>query len=85
VRPQPAIIKANHLRQRVEASAVRIAGEVAELLQLAEHGEGGIGAEHALEFRQVSDLVVAQVLAEDGGVEGGGSHNVIVPTPDLPK
>ncbi len=60
---------------------MRIAGEVAELFELAEHRERGIGAEHPFEFRQVSDFVAAQVLAEDGSVEGGSSHNVIVPTP----
>jgi hypothetical protein len=49
--PQSAIIKAGNLRQRVEAPAVRITGEVAELLQLAEHGEGSIGAERPFEFR----------------------------------
>ena len=78
--PQPAIIKAGYVGQSVEAPAVRIAGEVTELLQLAEHRERRIGAKHPLEFRQVSDSVAAQVLTEDGGSERGVSHNVIVPT-----
>ncbi len=80
VRPQSAIIKAGDLRQRIEAPAMRIAGEVAELLQLAEYRDSRIGAKHALEFRQFRDLVAEKMLAEDGRVECDGSHNVIVPT-----
>jgi hypothetical protein len=59
---------------------MRIAGEVAELLQLAEYRDSRIGAKHAFEFPQFSDLVPKEMLTEDGRVEGGGSHNVIVPT-----
>ncbi len=42
-----------------------------------------IAAQHQFEFGQISDFVMAQVLAEGKGVEGGGAHNVIVPTPRL--
>ncbi len=80
VRPQSAISKAGDLRQRIEAPAMRIAGEVAELLQLAEYRDSCIGAKHAFEFRQFRDLVAEKMLAEDGRVECGGSHNVIVLT-----
>ncbi len=80
VRPQSAIIKAGDLWQRIEAPAMRITGEVAELLQLAEYRDSRIGAKHAFEFRQFRDLVAVKMLAEDGRVECGGSHNVIIPT-----
>jgi hypothetical protein len=43
VRPQSAILKARDLRQRIEAPAMCIAGEVAELLQLAEYRDSRIG------------------------------------------
>ena len=80
VGPQSAIIKAGDLRQRIEAPAMRIAGEVAELLQLAEYRDRRSGAKQALEFRQFRDLVAEKMLAEDGRVECNRSHNVIVPT-----
>jgi len=85
VGPQPLIIKAGDVGERVKSPAMRIAGEIAELLELAEHGESRIGAQHPFEFRKVSDFVAAQVLAEGRGVEGDGDgpHNVIVPTPRL--
>ena len=59
---------------------MRITGEVAELLQLAEYRDSSSGAKHAFEFRQFRDLDAVKMLAEDGRVECGGSHNVIVPT-----
>ena len=77
------IIKAGNVGERVEAAAMRIAGDVAELFEFAEHGESGIGAQHPFEFRQVSNFVCTQVLAEGRRVEGGGTHNVIVPTLSL--
>jgi hypothetical protein len=80
VGPQPPIIKAGDVGKSVEAPAMRIAGEIADSLELAEHGESCIGAQHPFEFREVSDFVCAQVLAEGRRVEGGGAHNVIVPT-----
>ena len=80
MRPQSEIVKASDLGQRVKAPAMRVTGEVAEGLQFPEHGEIYLGAEDALEVRQISDLVVAQVLAKDSRVESGGPHNVIVPT-----
>jgi len=67
--------------QGVEAAPMGIAGEVAELLQFAKHGDVGGGAQCALQLGQISDLVPAEILAQDGGLERGGSHNVIVHTP----
>ena len=63
---------------------MRIAGKVAELFQLAENGERRIGTEYPFEFWKVGDLLAAQVLMQDVGVEGGGPHNVIVPTENSP-
>jgi hypothetical protein len=83
VGPQPKIIEVRNAGKRVVATTVGITGEVAELFQLPEDGEAGSGTEHLLELRKASDLMVAQVLAKHGGVEGGGSHNVIVPTETL--
>ena len=80
VRPQSASIKAGDLDQGVEASAMSVAGEVAELLEFAAYGEIGGGAQHAFELRQIGDLVAAQVLTQQSRVEGGGAHNVRVPT-----
>lgn len=80
VGPQPAIVKLGDVGERVKTPAMGVAGEVAELLKLAEHGERRVGAQHPFEFRQVSDFVAAQVVAESRRVEGGGAHNVIVPT-----
>jgi hypothetical protein len=57
-----------------------IAGQIVELLELAKHGEGGGCAEGCFEFWKVCDLVAQQMLAKGIGIEGGWSHNVIVPT-----
>jgi hypothetical protein len=56
-----------------------IAGEVIEEFEFAEYGEAGAGAENLFEFRQGSDFVTEQVLAQELRVKGDGSHNVIVP------
>jgi len=81
VRPQSAIIKAA-IAAAYRSARDAYSCEVAELLQLAEYRDRRRGAKHALEFRQFRDLVAEKMLAEDGSVECGGSHNVIVPTVD---
>jgi hypothetical protein len=45
--------------QRIETSAVCVAGEVVERFQLAEHSERGIGSQHPFEFGQVCDFMAA--------------------------
>jgi len=72
----------DHFRQGVEASAMSVAGEIAELLEFAKYREIGFCAEGALQLGQIGDLVAAKVLAQQGGIEGGGAHNVRVHTPD---
>ena len=57
-----------------------IAGQIVEELEFAKDGETGVSAEGLLEFGEGRDFVAQQVFAEDLGVEGEGSHNVIVPT-----
>ena len=59
VRPESAIVEMGNFRQGVEAPAMRIAGEVAELLEFAKYGEIGFGAEGALQLGQIGDLVAA--------------------------
>ena len=79
VGPQSAIIKAGDLRQRIEAPAMRIAGEVAELLQLAEYRDRRSGAKQAFEFRHSAILWRRRCWrrTEESNVIG---DNVIVPT-----
>jgi hypothetical protein len=59
---------------------MRIAGKVVEELEFAKDGEIGSGAERLFEFGQGRDFVAQEVPAENLGIEGEGSHNVIVPT-----
>jgi hypothetical protein len=79
VGPQAGIVEADSFTEGVVASAVSITSEVVEGLEFAKDGEVGGGAESVFEFRQSSDFVAQQVLAEDLGIEGKWSHNVIVP------
>jgi hypothetical protein len=62
-----------------------VAGQIGELLQFAKHGQIGLCAENAFQLGQISDLVMAKVmakvLAKERRIEGSGSHNVIVLTP----
>ena len=80
VRPQPTSIKARDFLKRVEASAMAVAGEITEVLQLAEDGEIDRGAEDPLELGQLGNLVAEQVAAEDCRVKSDGSHYVRIPT-----
>ena len=65
VRPEPAVIEANAFGESIKATAMRVTGEVAELPQFAKHGEIGLGAEQAFEFRQFGDLMAAEMTAKD--------------------
>src|SRR5215472_16081190 len=73
VRPESAIVEMGNFRQGVEASAMGVAGEIAELLEFAKYGEIGFCAEGALQLGQIGDLVAAKVLAKHRGVERGGA------------
>jgi hypothetical protein len=78
--PQAGIVEAGGFPKGVIAPAVSITSEVVEGLEFAKDGEVCGGAESHFEFRQGSDLVAEQVLAEGLGIEDKWSHNVIVPT-----
>ena len=77
--PQASVVKAGGFSKSVVAPAMSIAGQVVEELEFPKDGETGSGAEGLLEFGQGRDFVMQQMLVEDLGVEGEGSHNVIVP------
>ena len=78
--PKTGVVEAGGFTEGVVAAAMSIAGKVVERLEFAKDGEVSGGAEGVFEFRQGSDFVAQQVLAKDLGIEGEGSHNVIVPT-----
>ena len=77
--PQAVVVEAGRFTEGVVAAAMSVAGKVVERLELAKDGKVSSGAENIFEFRQGSDFVAQQVLAKDLGVEGEGSHNVVVP------
>jgi len=77
--PQAGVVEANGFTQGIVAATMGIAGEVVERPKLAKDGEIRGGAQNVFEFGQRSDFVAQQVLAKDLGIEGEGSHNVIVP------
>jgi hypothetical protein len=52
-----------------------------KLLQFTKDREIGVGAEDAFQLGQIGDLATAEMLAQDGWLEGSGSHNVRVLTP----
>ena len=79
VRPEAGVIETRDLAKRIEAAAMGIAGQVVENFEFAKDGEVGGGAEGLLQLRQGGDFVAQEVFAKELGVEGGGSHNVIVP------
>src|SRR5213596_4310480 len=56
VRPPPTSIEARDFLKGVEASAMAVAGEITEVLQLAEDGEIDRGAEDPLELGQLGNL-----------------------------
>ena len=77
--PQAGIVEAGAFAEGIVAAAMSIAGQIVEELEFAKDGEIGGGTEDLFEFGQGGDFVPKEVLAEELGVEGEGSHNVIVP------
>ena len=80
MRPQSAIVETSDLGQGVEAAAMSVAGEIVKLLQFTKDSEIGVCAEDAFQLGQIGDLVMTEMLAQCGGIEGSGSHNVRVHT-----
>src|SRR6266404_6122539 len=80
VGPQAGVVEAGGFTEGVVSPTVSIAGQVIEEFEFSKDSEVSHAAESVFELGQGSDFVTQQVLAEDFGVEGEGSHNVIVPT-----
>ena len=78
VGPQAGGVEAGALAEGVEAPAVGVAGEVAELLELAEDRAGGRLAERGGEVGQGGDDVAAQEVGERVGGEDRGAHEAIM-------
>lgn len=80
VGPEASVVEADSFPESIVAPAMSITGQVVEDLEFAKDGEIGCSAKDLFEFGQGGDFMPQQVLAEDLGVEGERSHNVIVPT-----
>ena len=78
--PQADVVEAGSFAEGIVTAAMGIAGKVVQELELSKDGEVSVGAESAFEFRQSSDFVAKEMLAESLGVEREWAHNVIVPT-----
>ena len=57
MRPQPIGVEAGNLAERLVTSAMRIAGEIVELLQLSEHGHADRGPRVCLSSSRVALFV----------------------------
>jgi hypothetical protein len=80
VGPQADVVEAGGFAEGIVTTAMGIAGEVIQELELSKDGEVGAGAESSFEFGQSGDFVAQEMLAESLGIEGEWAHNVIVPT-----
>jgi len=78
--PQAISSETSDLAKRIEAAAMRVAGQVVEFLELAEDGEVNVRAEGPFQIGKGCDFVAEQQLSQGIGREGERSHNVIVAT-----
>src|SRR5258708_26175258 len=78
-RPHATLIESGDFIKGVKGAAVRIAGTVGKLLQLAKNCDIGLCAEHSLQLRQSGDAILAQKLKQHSGGKDSGAHNAIVP------
>jgi hypothetical protein len=76
--PQTLPVEARYAVESVETAPMGVAGWIAQLLQLSEHGEGDLGAQSALQIRQGGDGLSSEQAQQRIGGEEGESHNVIV-------
>ena len=67
-RPQTEFVEVGNLIQCVVLAAVRVAGMVGQLGELAEHGQIGVGTERSFELRHRGDLPLEQQSAKPFGV-----------------
>ena len=72
--PQAESVKAGRFRERVEAAAMGIAGDVRDCPQLAHDGAATGGTEGGEHLRHASDGLPAQEFNEGVGMELNGSH-----------
>src|SRR5260370_12043442 len=78
-RPHATLIESGEFIKGVKGAAVRIAGTVGKLLQLAKNCDIGLCASHSLQLRQSGDEILAQKLKQHSGGKDSGAHNAIVP------
>ena len=78
VGPQAAGVEAGLLAEGVEAAAVGVAGDVVELLELAEDRAAGSGAEGGGELGQGGNGLAAQEVGQGIGGEERGAHAAIM-------
>src|SRR5438270_2084349 len=72
-------IKHRDLGEGVVAAAMGVAGAIGEFFQLAKHRGIDFGPQDFFQLGQGGDFLQAQELTQTLGVEGGCSHNAIVP------
>jgi hypothetical protein len=77
--PQTLPVEACNPVEGVETAPMGVAGSVAQLLQLAEHGERDLRAQSALQIRQSGNFLYPEHAQKRIVGEEGESHNVIVP------
>ena len=67
VRPQTQLVELRHVVEGVVAATVGVACPGREILQLAEHGAPGVGAQRRHQLRQRGDLLLAQERGDGCG------------------
>ena len=68
------LVESGNFIERIEGTAVGIAGTVRQFLELAENGDIRLRAQHLLQLRQGGDAAPAQKLSQPaGGKEGGNA------------
>ena len=67
VEPKAEVVEAGGFAERIVTTAMGIAGEVIQELELSKDGEVGAGTESRFEFGQSSDFVAQEMLAESLG------------------
>ena len=78
-RPQATLIEGDNFIERVEGTAVGIAGAVRKLFQLTENSDIGLCTQQLLQLRQGGDAVSAQEPAQHVSGKESGTHNDVIP------
>jgi len=77
--PQTMPVEARDAVEGIESAPMRIAGSIAQLLELSEHGERDLGAQSSLQIGKRGDALSSEQPQKGIGGEKGDSHNIIVP------